>query len=100
MHMFSLFPELFFLTPLAVTLLRIVTGSFFVYAAIHFVIFRSDLTRDRFPFIGMGRTWMAWLGACACSATGVLLIIGLWTQAAAIIGALIALTVWITAKSN
>lgn len=87
-HVFAVFPELFFLSPLAVTLLRIACAYAFLYLASNLVQNRREIARTRFPIVGHPPLWMIWIAAAASLLIGVMLAIGLYTQVAAILGAL------------
>ena len=87
-HVFAVFPELFFLSPLAVTLLRISCAYAFLYLASSLMQNRRGIARARFPVLGHPPLWMIWIAAVASLLIGVMLAIGLYTQIAAILGAL------------
>ena len=87
--MLSLFPGLLFLAPLATMLLRVFAGLFFVYVAYRMVVTRGEITNARVIIVGHIRDWMVWVSAFVTFVVGILLIIGAWTQAAAIVGMLI-----------
>lgn len=89
--MLSLFPQILFLSPLGITLLRAVAGIYFIYIAYGLLLRRSLIERSRLPVVGHPSEWMVYFSALIALSAGVLLTAGLWTQAAAILGALIAL---------
>jgi uncharacterized membrane protein YphA (DoxX/SURF4 family) len=89
--MLSLFPGLLFLAPLATTLVRIAAGLAFACIAYRLTMTREEISHAKLPIVGHATEWMIWLAALVTFATAVLLIVGLWTQAAAILGMLIAL---------
>jgi uncharacterized membrane protein YphA (DoxX/SURF4 family) len=89
--MLSLFPQILFLSPLATTLLRIVAGLFFGYISYRMIVTRAEIERTDMPIVGQPSEWLVWFSALATLAVGILLVVGLWTQAAAILGMIIAL---------
>jgi len=90
-QIFSVFPSLFFLSPLAATLLRIAAAYAFLYVANSLIQDRRKITRERFPIVGQMNEWMVWTSALVTIAVGILLATGLYTQVAAIVGMIIAL---------
>ena len=88
--MLTLFPDILFLAPLAVALLRVVAGLNFLYIAYRIIVTREEIGRLRAPIIGRMRSWMIWFAAVCTFIVGALLIVGLWTQAIAIVVFLIA----------
>ncbi len=90
MLMLSIFPQLFFLTPLAIALLRVAAGVVFLCAAWMLVKGRAELSQITFIVIGSG-SWIPLLAAAVNLGLGVLLVVGFYTQAAAIVGALLSL---------
>lgn len=89
--MLSVFPQILFLAPLGTTLLRIVAGLYFLYVAYALVADREAIEAVRLPVIGNAREWMVYLSSLVTFGVSILLIVGLWTQIAALLGALIAL---------
>ena len=89
--MFSLFPDILFLTPVAVAFLRIVTGLYFAYIAYRLYVTRNKIAGLKVPVVGHMRLWMVLFSSLATLATGVLLIVGAWTQGAAIVALAIVL---------
>ena len=89
--MLSLFPQILFLAPAGTALLRIAAGITFIYWGYFYWTHLSDISGERLPIVGEVPAWLVSIGALLSAATGVLLLVGLWTQAAAIVGALGAL---------
>jgi hypothetical protein len=89
--MLSLFPGLLFLAPLATTLIRVAAGLTFAYIALRMILTRSTISGTKVIIVGHVYMWMVWLSAIVTFAVGALLIVGLWTQAAALVGMFIAL---------
>lgn len=89
--MLSLFPQLLFLAPLGTTALRVVAGFYFLYAGYRLYRDSEEIERGGAPLIGHPRRWMLTLGALVSVAIGALFVVGLWTQAVAVVGALGAL---------
>jgi uncharacterized membrane protein YphA (DoxX/SURF4 family) len=90
MLMLSLFPQILFLSPLGTTLLRIVAGGIFLLYAWTHAANREELGRIRFFIIGNG-VWIPLLAALVEFLAGIALVCGIYTQGAAIVGALLAL---------
>lgn len=88
--MLSLFPQLFFLSPLEATLLRIAAALVFAYIAWQQFKHKDELARFRFPVVGSGE-WIVWFAVLAEAAIAILLFIGFYTQAAAILAAIASL---------
>lgn len=86
--MLTLFPQLLFLTPLAVALLRVVLGIFVFLIAWQTATRRMEMAQVRLPLIGRAPAWLIWIAACGFAVVGGLLIIGAWTQIAALLAAL------------
>jgi|SRR5665213_1345137 len=89
--MLLLFPHLLDYQFFVPTLLRLVAGLFFAYIASRMIVTREEITEQRVMIVGRIRNWMVWLSALVTLAVGILLFVGLWTQAAAIVGMLISL---------
>lgn len=89
--MLSLFPGLLFLAPLATTLVRAAAGLLFAIVAFRMVLTRDAISQARVIIIGHIPHWMVWVSAIVTFIVGILLIVGLWTQGAAIVGMLIAI---------
>ena len=88
--MFSLFPDLFFLSPLAVALLRIAAGVVFLTIAWDHFSRREQLGEMYFIVVGKGQ-WIPLVAAIVELVTGLGLVLGIYTQVAAILGAIGAL---------
>lgn len=91
--MLSLFPDILFLAPVGTTLLRVVAGLFIIYAGYRVGAERERYSETRFPIIGNPPELFLWIGVLITFAIGLLLVVGLFTQAAAILGALAALKI-------
>jgi uncharacterized membrane protein YphA (DoxX/SURF4 family) len=89
--MLSLFPGILYLAPLATTLIRVAAGLMFLYIAWRMISTRDEISKTKVIIVGYIRPWMVWLSVIVTLVVGILLVIGLWTQAAAIVGMLIAL---------
>lgn len=87
--LFSLFPDVFFLSPFAYTLLRFTAGIVFLLAAWTHYERREELGEISFIVVGKG-TWIPILATVVEALTGLGLVFGVYTQAAAIIGAIVA----------
>jgi uncharacterized membrane protein YphA (DoxX/SURF4 family) len=87
---FSLFPDIFFLSPFAYTLLRFTAGCVFLLAAWAHYERRNELGTIPFMVIGKG-VWIPVFASIIEGLTGFALILGVFTQAAAIAGALLAI---------
>jgi len=88
--MLSLFPQLLFLAPFSATLLRIVAGSIFLIVAWMHFSRREELGKEDFIIIGHG-AWIPIFAALVEFLVGGMLILGVYAQAVALIGALLAL---------
>ncbi|MBI2030026.1 DoxX family membrane protein [Candidatus Kaiserbacteria bacterium] len=93
-EIFSVFPGLFFLTPLAITLLRIAAAYAFLYMANSLVQDRHEIARIRLPIIGHVGEGLVWLAAILVGLIGCMLAVGLYTQVAAIFGMLFVIKHW------
>ncbi|MBI5003820.1 hypothetical protein HZC00_01870 [Candidatus Kaiserbacteria bacterium] len=90
-QVFSVFPGLLYLSPFATALIRVAAGYAFLYMA-------NSIARDRHkiaelrdvPMIGRMPLWLVWISVFATGLIGALLAVGLYTQVAAIFGALLA----------
>ncbi|HWP61185.1 MAG TPA: hypothetical protein VN495_01140 [Candidatus Paceibacterota bacterium] len=89
--MLSRFPQILFLAPMGTSLLRIVAGLTIIYIAWVFYNERNTVSRMRLPFIGTCPPWLCLFGSVAYFVIGGLLVIGLWTQVAALLGVIVAL---------
>lgn len=94
---FSLFPDVFFLSPFAYTLLRLSAGFVFLLAAWTHYERRNELDTIPFIFIGKG-VWIPVFASIIEGLTGFALILGVFTQAAAIVGALLAIKSFVWKK--
>lgn len=86
--MLSLFPQLLFLTPIAIALLRVSLGVFVLIIAWQISERRHALTQPKFPLIGHSPEWLIFGAALAYGVVGGLIIAGAWTQLAALVAAL------------
>lgn len=96
--MLSLFPQLLFLTPAAIALLRVVLGIYALVIAWHTSAHRHEMTRPKLPLIGHPPEWLVLVGACIYGVIGGLLVLGAWTQLVALFAALGALKLAIFTK--
>ena len=88
--MLSLFPQILFLAPFSATLLRLAAGSIFLAIAwIHYSR-QEELGKENFIVIGHG-AWIPIFAALVEFLAGGMLILGVYTQAVALIGTLLAL---------
>lgn len=90
MHILNLFPQLLFLSPLSYTLLRIAAACIYAYLAYFYWDKRHELGRIEFLIVGKG-VWIPIICALLTSFIGAGLLLGIYTQLAAIFGALFAL---------
>jgi hypothetical protein len=88
--MLTLFPQILFLSPLAPTLLRFAAGIVFFQIAWELYEKRDELSRMKFIVVGKG-AWVPLFSSLVAFLTGVGLVLGIYTQAAAIVGAAFAL---------
>lgn len=88
--MLSLFPQILFLAPLGLTLLRVAAGLTFLWFAYMHWTHGQELARVRFVIVGSG-FWIVAVAMIFETMTGIALIIGLYTQLAALVGAVAAL---------
>lgn len=85
--MLSMFPELLFLSPIADTIIRVVVATVVLYAA-YMQAQRVDVLREiPFSFLGAG-SWVVWFSVAFDTVVGGLLLVGIYTQPVALIGAL------------
>lgn len=88
--MVSLFPSLLSYQFFAITLLRVYAGLVLLYMAYEFARERGEIDRvNDWPIVGHIPEWLTMFGSFVLLVAGVLLVVGLYTQAAAIIGMLI-----------
>jgi uncharacterized membrane protein YphA (DoxX/SURF4 family) len=83
--------QLFFLSFLALTLLRITLACYIAYIAWYLLKRHTEIERVNLPIIGHAREWVLWLSAIIAAGIAVLLFVGAWTQIAAIAAAIISL---------
>ena len=88
--MLSVFPEILFLSPFAPTLLRVAAGIVLLIVAWTHYERRNELGQEKFIVVGQGM-WIPVFAALVEFLTAVGLILGTYTQAVAIVGALLAL---------
>lgn len=88
--MLSLFPQLLFLAPFSATILRVSAGVAFLLVAWIHMRKRDELSRIDFFVIGHG-AWIPVFAALLEFAIATALIAGIYTQLAALLGALAAL---------
>ncbi len=89
--MLSLFPQLLFLAPVGLSLLRIAASLAILYSAWRFFATRHEISRTRLPLIAHMPASLTLVGSFVYFVIGALLFVGLYTQLAALLGALIAL---------
>lgn len=89
--MLSLFPSLLGYQFFAITLIRIAAGFTLLYVSYRFAFERDEIARTQWPLVGRIPQWLTLFGALVVFAAAVFLLIGLFTQAAAIVGIMIAL---------
>lgn len=89
MRMLSVFPQILFLAPLSATLLRIAAALTFAYVIWKQAEHREDLARTRFPIVGSGM-WIVWLSMFIEGGIALALFVGIYTQVAALLGAIAA----------
>ncbi len=83
--MLSLFPRLLFLAPAAIALLRVVVGISVLMMAWGTWRARDDMTKASFPLFGHAPLWLVYADALLLATLGLALVLGLWTQAAALL---------------
>ncbi len=88
--MYSLFPGILYLAPFAATILRLGAGVAFIYAGYALIVRRREYADIRLPLIGHPAIWMLWISGIITTLDGFALFAGFGTQAAAIIGMIIA----------
>jgi uncharacterized membrane protein YphA (DoxX/SURF4 family) len=89
--MLSLFPGILFLAPFSATILRFGAGISFMYIGYSLLVRRGELSTVRLPLIGHPPLWLIWITGLITLLDGLALFVGYGTQAAAILGMLIAL---------
>jgi uncharacterized membrane protein YphA (DoxX/SURF4 family) len=85
--MLSLFPNILFLAPLAITVLRVVLGIYVFFVVKDVLAKRGAISHARLPLVGHAPEWMIVGSLSIFAGIGGLLIVGAWTQAAALIAA-------------
>jgi len=78
--------------------MRVVAGLYLIYIGYTFWNERAALARERFPIIGHMPEWLSTIAAFLNVAIGVLLVVGAWTQLAALLGAIVAIKSILFAK--
>lgn len=92
--MLSLFPQILFLAPFSATILRISAGTAFLLVAWIHMGKREELSRVDFFVIGHG-AWIPVFAALLEFTIAAALLAGIYTQLAALFGALVALKFFI-----
>lgn len=98
--MLSLFPQILFLGPAGTTLLRVSAGLVYIYWAHVYWTRNKEIAAEKFPVIGPIAPWLVIVGAIASAIVGVCLVLGMYTQLAAIFGALGAIKALIIGKNH
>jgi uncharacterized membrane protein YphA (DoxX/SURF4 family) len=96
--MLSLFPQLLFLTPLAITLLRVVAGLLAITIAWQSIEKRHIMSHMRLPIVGHSPEWLIWAACMLYAVIGGLLVVGAWTQIAALLATLAALKMTVVSR--
>lgn len=96
--MLSLFPQILFLAPLGLTLLRIAAGLVFFYLAYVHYSNRREVAQELSTLIGGARI-ICLLYSGLELLIAVSLIAGIWTQFAALVGFVVALKVLLIRRS-
>lgn len=89
--MLSIFPQILYLGPAGITIIRVAAGLSMFYTGWSLYQEREAFSRERVPLIGHCPVWLATLGAIVQLAIGALLTVGLYTQVAALLAAVVAL---------
>ena len=87
----SLFPELLNYQYFAITLIRVAAALAFLYMAYRYAFERGEIERARFWPVVHIPAWLTLFGSFVVFVVAVLLFIGLYTQAAAIVGMVLSL---------
>jgi len=87
----SLFPYLLNYQFFATTLIRVAAALALFYASYHYAITRDEIKRTKVVIAGHIPQWLSLFGALVIFVAAVLLFVGLYTQAAAIVGMIIGL---------
>lgn len=88
--MLSLFPQLLFLSPLGITIMRLCAAVAFVVIAYRMIRTEEKIEGTSFILIGKPASWMVWFPALVSAIIAIMLGIGYWTQPAAIVGIILA----------
>lgn len=89
--MLSLFPNLLSYQFFAITLIRLAAALAILYMSYRYAFERGEIERASFWPVGHIPRWLTLVGSCIVFIVGILLVIGLYTQAAAIAGMILAL---------
>lgn len=95
--MLSLFPQILFLEPLGITLLRVTVAIAFLSIAYIQFTRREEISHDGLPVVGSGTVWVN-ISAAVIGLVGTALLLGYATQLAALLGLLISIKHAILAK--
>ena len=79
------------MAPFSATILRFGAGISFMYIGYSILVRRDELGKIRLPLIGHPPLWLIWIAGLITVLDGLALFVGYGTQAAAILGMLIAL---------
>jgi uncharacterized membrane protein YphA (DoxX/SURF4 family) len=96
--MLSLFPQILFLAPLSITLLRVSAGLLFAYLAYYHLSNRQTVSQELSRYVGGAGGFLALLYAVVEIAVGGALVAGALTQLAGLVGFVVALKVLILWK--
>jgi uncharacterized membrane protein YphA (DoxX/SURF4 family) len=89
--MLSLFPQILWLAPFSLSILRLGAGIAFIYAGYFMIIHRNDLAKIQLPIVAHPALWMLWASGLITIVDGLCILIGYGTQLAAIVGLIIAI---------
>ena len=89
--MLSLFPGILYLAPFSATLLRFGAGIAFIYIGYQLIVRRDAIHKITLPLIGRPPIALVWVTGLITALDGFALFAGYCTQAAAILGMIIAL---------
>ena len=92
--MFNPFPQLLTYSYFAPTLLRVVAAGVFAYVVWVQMVRRDEIAATRYPIIG-GGGWVVWVAVLWESIVALGLLLGYYTQIIAILGAIVALKIFI-----
>jgi len=96
--MLSLFPQILFLAPFSATLLRISAGLVFLYLAYFHISNRRKAAEELSALIG-GASVVIYIYSLIELALALALILGAWTQAAGLVGFVIAVKMLLIRRS-